>query len=522
MSAGAIRPCEALVHAVVSGPSGVARGSLVDRHMLPRLSFPRLLALALLVALSCASGALWLVLARGAATDAVRPREAAGRDLLDAVARAAALERARRRAGRRNAAALAEGYSASLDRVRASADALGDPTVSDIATRLGVSAGDADSELLDMLALRAGSVVLDASTAERAEASRSLERVLGSLLGMALGGVAVALVCSGAIARERRSLERVLPAGARGEGLDRRAGRLAGRASAAVQQQIGLVGERLELARVLHEAEANERRMQAEVRLNRSRIEKLEVAQMNDELTGVLNFKYFLLRLGEALDDFASAGRQFCLLALDLDDFKGINDGYGHHVGDAALKAMAALLRESVRGTDVVFRKSGDEFYVLMPDASAAEGEALGERLLTAVSEHRVVYESGGEQYSVRLGTSIGVLHCEQVDAHLLTTLSRDQLLSETYGFADAALFKAKFAGKGCARIYTTGLTVRGVNPDEFPPEFDHLHRAIRSKYPLLPEAQKTVFNRNIGACLALLTPRRRMRGHHASVGERA
>jgi hypothetical protein len=168
------------------------------------------------------------------------------------------------------------------------------------------------------------------------------------------------------------------------------------------------------------------------------------------------------------------------------------------------------VLRRSVRQQDVVFRKSGDEFYVLMPGAAAPDGEALAGRLLETVNGHEVAYEGAGERYSVALATSIGVLHCGQVDSHLLGALRRDQLLSETYGFADAALFKAKYAGKGCARIYTTGLTVRGVNPDEYPPDLDPLNRETRARYPHLGAVQKATFNGHLAACRTLLDPLRR------------
>ncbi len=333
----------------------------------------------------------------------------------------------------------------------------------------------------------------------------SLTAALGALALLGFTGVGFRLQ---RLAAERSALDEMLPAGHASEGLVTRASRLSGRASSLVERQSSMLSERLGLARVLADLEENERRLVAETRLHRTEIERLQVSQMRDELTGVLNFKYFLMRLSEALDEFIEAHRPFCLLALDLDDFKGINDGYGHHVGDAALRAMGRLLGDQARDGDIVFRKSGDEFYVLMPGASAAEAVSRAESLLAAVNGHEVTYEAPDETYRVHLATSIGVLHCEQVDKALLASLKRDQLLSETYGFADAALFKAKYNGKGCAQIYTTGLTVVEVNPKEFPPDFDALHRGLKAKYPLLSDERKDEFNRHLAAARRILSGR--------------
>lgn len=344
------------------------------------------------------------------------------------------------------------------------------------------------------------------------DARRSAGRIWLSLTA-GLGALALlGFTCVGfrlqRLAAERSALDEMLPPGHSSEGLVTRASRLTGRASSLLERQSTLVTERFGLVRALADIEENERRLVAETRLHRDEIERLQVSQMRDELTGVLNFKYFLMRLSEALDEFIEGQRPFCLLALDLDDFKGINDGYGHHVGDAALRAMGRLLGDRSQDGEIVFRKSGDEFYVLMPGASAAEAVSRAEMLLAAINGHEVTYEAPGETYRVHLATSIGVLHCEQVDKTLLSSLKRDQLLSETYGFADAALFKAKYNGKGCARIYTTGLTVVEVNPKEFPPDFDALHRGLKSKYPLLPDEAKDEFNNHLAAARRILSGR--------------
>ncbi len=401
-----------------------------------------------------------------------------------------------------NSRAVNESHVAALDSARSEAEALAALVEAERGT---ASHRHSIDNAVRALSEEIRSNLVHISTAEpRTDDHTFLAMLLAGIGAAALVTLRRALSTAATLDR----IDRALRPGVAGEDLVTRVERLAGRVDYARSQHVQLVGERIELARALSEYEIQERRLATEVRQNRECIERLEVAQMRDELTGALNFRYFLLRLNQALDDFLERGHGFCLVALDLDDFKGINDGYGHHVGDAALKEMAALLQRSVRDDDIVFRKSGDEFYVLMPYASAAQGEALGTRLLELINGHEVAYDGADEHYAVRLGTSIGILHCGQVDEHLLRSLKREQLLSETYGFADAALFKAKFSGKGCARIYTTGLTVAGVNPLEHPPDFDSLQRALRSRYPLLPRAHQDAFNRNISACLELLNPR--------------
>jgi diguanylate cyclase (GGDEF)-like protein len=462
---------------------------------------------ALVAALAVCVGCLAVALAGSISDRGVTggERERVGRRVLDEAARCAALNRARSAAGARGARPLDAAYAAALERLRTAVAEAGDGESVSMVSRLAGSEAT-DERLLAALELAAARSVAEAAAAEAHEVTAAALHRTAWPLATALLAAVWGLGAAARLRAEARRLDRALPRGRAGEGLVARADRLAGKAAGALRQQIALVGERVELARLLHESAVAEEALRREVRENRARIERLEVSQMNDELTGVLNFKYFLLRLGEALEEFAAAGRPFCLLALDLDDFKGINDGYGHHVGDAALVEFAAVLRGAVRHDDVVFRKSGDEFYVLMPGAAPSDGEALAARLLETVEAAEVVYEGAGERYRVGLATSIGVLHCGQVDAHLLASLSRDQLLSETYGFADAALFKAKYAGKGCARIYTTGLTVHGVNPAEYPPDLDPLHRETRSKYPRLAAADRDEFNAHLAACRRLLS----------------
>jgi diguanylate cyclase (GGDEF)-like protein len=150
-----------------------------------------------------------------------------------------------------------------------------------------------------------------------------------------------------------------------------------------------------------------------------------------DGLTGLHNRRYFHELLAREVARAQRYGRGLALVVFDLDDFKSINDRIGHLGGDAVLAETAERARGVVRSADIACRIGGDEFAVLLPEASGREAEQLYRRLQRAVSS-RPVAEAGN------VSVSAGIAEL-QADDEPNTFFER----------ADEALYRAKERGKG-------------------------------------------------------------------------
>ena len=171
----------------------------------------------------------------------------------------------------------------------------------------------------------------------------------------------------------------------------------------------------------------------------------------HDSLTGLANRAQFRERLVLALDAHRHHGRPLAVLFADLDDFKLINDSFGHAMGDRTLRAIADRLRDCVTDGDLVSRLGGDEFAVLLDPGSAPDAEPTGQRILATLREPFVI-----DGHTVAVGASIGLVVPEPGE-----TLSADALLRR----ADAAMYASKRRGKGALARYT-GAHDGGPNVD--------------------------------------------------------
>jgi len=146
-------------------------------------------------------------------------------------------------------------------------------------------------------------------------------------------------------------------------------------------------------------------RLRAEVAALTARAETAEALADHDVLTPALNRRGFMSVLSRSMAYCRRHEVEAALLYLDMDGFKGVNDGLGHAAGDAALMAVADLLLANVRESDAVGRLGGDEFALLLMNAGADEGRAKAQRLATALETEGFVWEGA----TVALGGSFGV-----------------------------------------------------------------------------------------------------------------
>ena len=156
---------------------------------------------------------------------------------------------------------------------------------------------------------------------------------------------------------------------------------------------------------------------------------------ITDELTQLFTVRHFYERLGECATRYARDGQLFCVLMIDLDHFKQVNDRSGHPAGDAVLSEVSRILRNSIRLPDSGYRYGGDELAVLLPGAGFAAGREVAERLQRGI-EHMQITLSSGEV--VRITASIGIAACPD----------HGTSPSELVAAADAALYNAKGAGR--------------------------------------------------------------------------
>lgn len=163
--------------------------------------------------------------------------------------------------------------------------------------------------------------------------------------------------------------------------------------------------------------------------------QKLERLSITDELTGLYNLRYLLMKLDECAAETERYGATFSIASLDIDYFKSVNDRWGHPTGDRVLQGIAKLLRQRTRRADVVARTGGEEFIVLMPRTNPNDARHMMESLRSDLAKKTFTSDSG-DTFSVTL--SAGVASWSE------HTSSVSHLLSA----CDQSLYAAKHAGR--------------------------------------------------------------------------
>jgi len=161
---------------------------------------------------------------------------------------------------------------------------------------------------------------------------------------------------------------------------------------------------------------------------------ELAILSQTDGLTKLFNRSHWQSCFEAEYKRWLRSGNPSCLVMLDIDKFKNINDSYGHTVGDEVIKHIASEIRSHVRETDCSGRYGGEEFAILLSDTTLENAKVFGERLRAAIEKATVKYNDIDIKYTISLGIA-------QIDQSLKS--------SETWlECADAALYRAKEAGR--------------------------------------------------------------------------
>ena len=180
----------------------------------------------------------------------------------------------------------------------------------------------------------------------------------------------------------------------------------------------------------------------------RETLEQLRLVALRDGLTGVLNRRAIYEVAENELERARRESARLSFLMIYIDNFKKINDRFGHAMGDQALRLVVDTIVSNLRPYDSVGRWGGEEFLVLLPNTNHEEATQIAERLRTSVARSRLEFI---ESNSVELRISLGVT---------CTSFGEDQYIDKLVSQADKALYKAKNLGKDRVSVYC---------PDESP-----------------------------------------------------
>ncbi len=168
--------------------------------------------------------------------------------------------------------------------------------------------------------------------------------------------------------------------------------------------------------------------------------EELKMLSMTDPLTGLFNRRYMRERLFEEVERVKRHSGCFSTFLIDIDDFKSLNDRFGHSYGDEVLKGVSRTIRDAVRSMDVVARYGGEEFAVILPHTTKRDALVIAERIRADVDEYKRMVKPFKEWPTISLGVSEFPNDANDID--------------ELINKADSAMYHAKRTGKNKVVIY--------------------------------------------------------------------
>jgi diguanylate cyclase (GGDEF)-like protein len=166
---------------------------------------------------------------------------------------------------------------------------------------------------------------------------------------------------------------------------------------------------------------------------------RLAAERLHDALTGLFNRRYMMIRTEEEIKRSSRRSYPLSCVLLDIDKFTGVNDDWGHAVGDAVLRDMAHIITRTMRASDIVSRYRDDEFLVLLTDTDATGAQIAANRLRDAVAAHS--FFNPGTEEPIKLTASIGIAYWQPMSGPGGTW--EPQLIA----LAERALRAAKLSG---------------------------------------------------------------------------
>jgi diguanylate cyclase (GGDEF)-like protein len=174
--------------------------------------------------------------------------------------------------------------------------------------------------------------------------------------------------------------------------------------------------------------------------------ERLYKIATTDTLTGIANRRALLQELQMRISEVIRYDRDLSVILFDLDDFKAVNDRYGHQAGDKMLQKLTQVCSNWLRTADFIGRYGGEEFMVVCPNTNIDGALALAERIRIAVEQTE--FKSSGQK--LKMTISVGVTELYNHLENHVAPINEVQLMHDFIDAADDAMYEAKKAGKNC------------------------------------------------------------------------
>ena len=197
-----------------------------------------------------------------------------------------------------------------------------------------------------------------------------------------------------------------------------------------------LIAENEKMQRTSADLQRNLEQSTSQIEKLRWNLAEAQELGLRDPLTALSNRRCFDVNLAKEIEEAHAQNTAMCLVMGDIDRFKGINDAFGHQIGDEILKMFAKLLSSNVKGRDTVARFGGEEFAIILPETKLADAEHLTESIRSQLESKEMALNNSGEPIG-QITASFGIAQLgEGDDAAALVQR------------ADARLYEAKCAGR--------------------------------------------------------------------------